>query len=142
MNIILDILEKYYIRKYNSRNEEFGYNLAEGGRTNRGYHHSEEYKKALSLKEKGRKMSPQCIEKMRIAHLGIPRTEEVKRKVSEARNLKIYQYDLNNNLVCEWKCAKEASLYFKCSRANINDKVRFKKLYKGFIFTYNKINNE
>jgi group I intron endonuclease len=40
--------EKYLIDKYQTQNPKYGYNLSSGGEVNRGYHHTEEYKKHLS----------------------------------------------------------------------------------------------
>ena len=45
-----DIKEKYYIKKYNTLNQDFGYNLKEGG-TNQ-YHHSKETLNKIRISNK------------------------------------------------------------------------------------------
>lgn len=44
--------EKYWIAKYHSNEDAFGYNKTDGGQTGFTYKHSEEYKKSLSLRIK------------------------------------------------------------------------------------------
>ena len=42
------------IKKYNTTNDNFGYNLAFGGNTTRGYKYTDEQRKKLSLSQKGK----------------------------------------------------------------------------------------
>lgn len=49
----LDYLEKYWIKFYDSRNKKHGYNLAEGGRVNRGYKLSQKTKLKMRDRTKG-----------------------------------------------------------------------------------------
>jgi group I intron endonuclease len=51
---------------------------------NKGRTRTEAHRKNLSLANKGKKPSPQTIEAVRKAHLGIPVSEETKRKMSES----------------------------------------------------------
>jgi group I intron endonuclease len=44
----VDEAEEFWIQFFQSRNREFGYNLAEGGKVNRGFKHSEEFKQEQS----------------------------------------------------------------------------------------------
>lgn len=70
--------EKYLISKYNTQSKECGYNLCAGGRTNLGYHHTEEYKKNLSKWMKGRykgKNNPSY---------GVPKTSDTREAISNA----------------------------------------------------------
>lgn len=46
-------LEMDLIEKYETQNPEKGYNLAEGGETNKGFHRTEEFKQKLSATKKG-----------------------------------------------------------------------------------------
>ena len=50
---ILDLLEEFYIKKYDSYTN--GYNMTFGGYTNRGFKYTEEQKKQMSLSRLGRK---------------------------------------------------------------------------------------
>ena len=58
----VDDRERYYIQLYNSFNKQFGYNLTSGGQTNKEL--SEDVRKIISEKRKGKKLSPEVIEKM------------------------------------------------------------------------------
>lgn len=64
--------EMYFIKKYNTK-RPFGYNLNDGGKGQSGFHHSDETKKKLSESHLGR-------------NKGIPRSEDVKRKISETKS--------------------------------------------------------
>jgi hypothetical protein len=70
-----DEREIYWIKHYNSRDLSVGYNIAEGGRVNRGFKVSEETRKLQSQKKKeyykhnvskslGMKRTPEQVEKM------------------------------------------------------------------------------
>lgn len=48
----VDDAERYFIKKYNSNDRKFGYNLMDGGNKNK--HHSEETKKLIGLYSKGK----------------------------------------------------------------------------------------
>lgn len=54
MNFDLNHLEQYWIKKLNSKNPEFGYNLTNGGEGIAGFKHSEESKKRMAEKATGR----------------------------------------------------------------------------------------
>ena len=62
--------EMYYINKLNTKKPN-GYNLNDGGKGQSGFHHSEESRRKMSSSQMG-------IRK------GIPRTEDVKKKISKA----------------------------------------------------------
>lgn len=68
LRVILDSLERYYIRKYNTFGKD-GYNATEGGQGKPGVHLSEETKKKIGL-----------------SHKGMTHSEETKRKISEAKS--------------------------------------------------------
>lgn len=46
-----DDAEEFWIQFFESKNRKFGYNLASGGRVNRGFKHSEEFKKQQSKRK-------------------------------------------------------------------------------------------
>lgn len=70
------------IAQYKSNNREFGYNIANGGKS-RGMV-SDETKKIISKIQKGKKQKPEVIEKRANSNRGKHRSEETKRKISEA----------------------------------------------------------
>jgi len=50
----------------------------------RGWKHTEEAKRKMSISQKGKKRSPEAIEKVRLSHIGKHLSEETKRKISES----------------------------------------------------------
>lgn len=84
--------EKCLIKAYASNNPKYGYNLSSGGEAGAaGIPWSEERRKALSDKFKGRKLSDEWKEKIRKAKTGTHASEETKKKLSEQK-----QGELNN----------------------------------------------
>lgn len=80
------------IAYYRSNEREFGYNKSIGGEINKGYHHSEEYKKALSERQKGKHCgkdnpfygkthSKEQREKWSKERKGVPLSEERRKKL-------------------------------------------------------------
>lgn len=98
----LNVLEIFYIKKYNSFGE-FGYNLNTGGNNalaseetkkrmsesgkgkNKGKKRSEETKRRISETNKGRKLSEKTKRRISEAQSGKKLSEEHKRKISEAQ---------------------------------------------------------
>lgn len=78
-------LEKYYISLYQSNNPNFGYNLTTGGDGTSGFHHSQESRNSMSIKHTGRKVPKDVVEKIASKNRGRRRTEETKKKMSEAK---------------------------------------------------------
>jgi group I intron endonuclease len=105
----LDEKEIFYIKKFNSTNRDFGYNICEGGRSYRvmiaennanfGKKMSEETKEKLRQKRKLQKMSDKEKERLRILFTGAnnPRygkklSQEQKDNMQEGRKIKgIYE---------------------------------------------------
>lgn len=73
------------IAQYKSTDSEYGYNIAIGGRTNKGVKRSEEYKRHLSERRKGKPLSEETKRKLSESLKGRVYSEETKRKMSEAR---------------------------------------------------------
>lgn len=80
---------------YHTNEKQYGYNLTTGGQGTRGYHHTDESKKVMRIKRLGSKgywtgkhLSGETKEKLSASHkgknFGIPRNEDVKRKISES----------------------------------------------------------
>ena len=87
------IKEKELIKKYNSTNQNFGYNISTGGDAPYGVVFTEERKEKISKAQKGRKHSaehiaklPQIWKKGHIAwNKGIPQTKETIEKIKATR---------------------------------------------------------
>ena len=73
-------LEVELIKKYNSTNHKYGYNLQSGGRNGT---HSDETKKKMSQWQIGKKLSDETKNKISKARTGQKDSEETRRKKSE-----------------------------------------------------------
>lgn len=111
-----NLLEKEFIKKYNSINPELGYNVSTGGNCN--YTHSEEWKKKQSLrlkkyykenpnwlteerrekfKEAGKyKRTEEWKKQVSIRRKGCKHSEETKKKISLINKKRIERGDENN----------------------------------------------
>lgn len=69
----LDKLEIFWIAFYKAQDKKFGYNLAEGGRVNRGFKKTKEQREKLSIALKGRKTW----------NKGVPMSDTLKQKLIE-----------------------------------------------------------
>ena len=148
------------IAKYKSNNYKYGYNIANGG-SHSGVH-SEETKKKISEKQKGRKawnkglktghLSDEHKEKIRQSELGKkkkPLSERQKQYLRELRlgthiskehkkaiSKQINQYDVLGNFIKKWDSIVEAQRTLKISHINrvLNGE---RKTVGGFIWKYN-----
>ncbi len=105
--------ERVLIEKLKSNSREYGYNLTRGGDGVLGYKHTEETKNLLKELNKKRDLSNFIY-----STLGVPLTEEHKRKISEACKIscknngkakKVMQYSLTGNFIRLWNSIVEAS---------------------------------
>jgi len=78
----MDNLEKELIKKYNTTNKNFGYNLESGGNKNKKL--SEETKKKISESLIGHYVSKETKNKISEAHKNKKLSEETKNKIKEA----------------------------------------------------------
>ena len=140
----LDELEKFYIEKYDSYNN--GYNMTLGGSGSNGCFQTEESKRKISEKEKGRKGSMLGRhlteeQKNKISNFAKTRTgeknpfygkthsEETKLKIGKANSIPILQLDLNENIITEFPSAKDAARSLGKPRADSE----IIKVCKGYI---------
>lgn len=92
-----NIIEDELIKKYNTMNSLYGYNMVSGGKNIRrrqevtdkiaekNRHPSKETLRKMSLASTGRKHSDEVIEKIRKSNTGKKRSEEAKKKMSIAK---------------------------------------------------------
>ena len=119
-------LEQKYINEYCSKYPN-GYNLSDGGPGTNGLKASDETKKKLSQKLGGLKRSEEFKEKISKSLTNNP-------KISK----KVYQYDLDGNLIKVWDSTKEVGRNgFDQSRvAELCRGSKRRKTHKGFIWKY------
>jgi len=82
--MILKGLEKYYIDKFDSKNN--GYNLTDGGDGTHGYSPTKEHRSKISKTTTGRKKSEETRKKISESKKGIPRSEETRKKLQGENN--------------------------------------------------------
>ena len=82
-NNILLALETAFIDFYESLSSQNGYNIMLFGTDRTGIKHTPETKLKMSNAAKGRILSEEHKEKLRLSHVGIPRSEETKKKISQ-----------------------------------------------------------
>ena len=120
----LDELEIFYIKKYNSYKD--GYNMTLGGSGSTGCFQTEESRKLISEKAKGRKgsmLGKHLTEEQRkkVSDFAKTRTgdknpffgkshsDEAKKRIGTANSIPIIQLDLDGNILNEFPSAKEAA---------------------------------
>lgn len=74
--------EKYWIRYFNSRNSNHGYNITEGGEGAGGWKHSPESRKKMSTAQTGKIRSPQHRMNISLGRIGLHHSVETVNKLS------------------------------------------------------------
>lgn len=116
-------IEKSLIKEYKTNNREFGYNKSTGGECSaEGVKRflSEETRRRISATQKGRKLSPETIEKRRLSVNGQKRSLETRKKMAErAKKMAVLMFDLANNMIAEYDSILEASAETNIAKQNI-----------------------
>lgn len=124
--INLEEREQYWIDFYQSCNRLFGYNLAcNAVNKNKGIKRSEEFKRNLSLRNKGKKLSKEHI-------------QQLKKDRTEKQGIKVLVYTKNLELVYKFESLSEASRITNISIGAIRKQCKkdIVKKPKTFIFKY------
>lgn len=97
-------LEQKYIDYYNSANRKFGYNI-DPQAASAGKHLSEETKQKISKANKGRKVLPEIIEKIRRSNIGKKKPKQSKKMKEKYKNgYKIPRFtDMSNEKQYQWR---------------------------------------
>lgn len=82
---IIDDREQYYLDYFNSTNNKIGYNTCPVSKTCRGVKHSDEVRKRMSESKKGKKMTEEHKEKLRLINTGRKRSPESIERTASAR---------------------------------------------------------
>ena len=139
-----------FIKCFDSTNHDKGYNIATGGEINCGYHLSDERKKHLSeinTKENHPQYnvpkSEETKRKISEARKGIKFTEEHRKKLSEAKkgrkahNRKpVKQYDLSMNFIKQWDSLEDVQNELHINKSNICRAIKYDRTAGGFKWTY------
>lgn len=132
----VDEREQFYIKLFNSMNKQFGYNLCSGGSFNKVL--SDETKKRISEKHKGKKLSKEAIEKLSKAVIQIDqKTLDVINRfasVQEAsRELGIDMSTISS--VCRRK-SSTAGGYYWCFEDDYDDSYVPRKIqWRGHVYS-------
>ena len=112
----------YYYKKIDK-----SYNLAAGGEGYTGLRHSDETKKQISEKNRGKKRSEETKKRMSEVMRGKPSwnkgktfSKETRKKMSESsKKVSVVQYDLEGNIIKIWDSISWASKALKIGPINI-----------------------
>lgn len=145
-DLILDDREQYWIKYYDSYNN--GYNATIGGRREKQIKYPEQFYEVKKLWEEGFGQK----EIVKITNLNVETVhnyliknnisdkeirERASNKISKAKSKPIIQFDLNMNIIKEWKSILQASQELNINRNGISNACNNKrKEYKGFIWRF------
>ena len=134
--------ERNLIKKYNSTNREYGYNIEKGGCLNKEV--SQETREKLRQNMLGKKLSDKTKQKMSEARKGEKcywygkhLSEETKRTLSEKKKKKVNQYSIDGKFIKTFNSMNEASKEYNVTPQNIYASCsRRRKTACGFIWRY------
>lgn len=135
LNIILNCLEKYFIKRYNSFNN--GYNCTLGGDGTINFKHSEETKNKLRNKI----VSKETRKKIGNARKDKPchrkLTEKWRKSVIEVKSIPINQFSKDGIFIKKWSSITEAARYYNLPKSCISRVCKDeRKSCGGFIWRY------
>lgn len=126
-------MEKTLIAQFNTQDSNVGYNMTAGGDGVVGYHHTDEYKRNLSLRTSGenhpnygKHLSDETREKIRQAQLGnknplgVVRSAETRERMSESKKKRVAAYSDDGELIKVFDSAKDAGEELGINRKNIS----------------------
>lgn len=119
---VAELVEIELIKKYDSTNSKYGYNVSTGGQTV-----SEETKEKLRKKLSGRKLTPEWNAKIRKAQTGLKRSKETKERIRNAVSVSVIC--LNNRKI--YKSLTEASKINNISLGHISACCNKKRIHAG-----------
>lgn len=141
----IDELETQIISKYNSADYNFGYNVLNEAKTMRGYKHTTESKKKISMANSGKNHSmwgkhhlEKTKEKIRIGNLGKKQSEKSKKKMSKIKQKPVIAFIKNSDkFIGTFESAKQASEKLNLWATSITAVLRNKyKSTGGYTFKY------
>lgn len=143
MKVILDTLEKYYIKRYKSNNPEFGYNLTEGGEGSLGYKHTAEAKIKMSNFQKGKTpwnlgvaMSEAQKQKLRLVN------RDYEKGANNCRAKAVIKYDLDKNVVARYDTLTDAAASIGKRASAIYYALNNGTIYNNYYWQYDERNQK
>lgn len=124
IDIVLDAVERFFIKKYDSTNPDKGYNLTTGGGGTRGYSYdfTEDHKKKISEALKGRTRDKEIFIK--------------KKATIAAKNHSILVFK-DNIQIGKYDTQLDAATALQINQGSISNVLKGKqKTAKGYIFRY------
>jgi group I intron endonuclease len=116
---LLDDKERFFISYYETKNQNYGYNMTDGGEGLLGYRYTEETKLKMSKSAKIRGFLP-----------------ETHKKAIESISIPVVQLGLEGNLIKRWNSAHETT-DFNFNGSNIGQCCKKQRVtHKGFIWLY------
>ena len=106
----------------------------------KGQKRTEVQKQKMSNSQKGKKQNKETIQKRVNKIKELNKNENHRRKFGKSLKKKVYQYDLEWNLVSEYDSVTEASIKLNVNRASICKAIKgvINKTCKGFYWSYTK----
>jgi group I intron endonuclease len=112
--------EKYYIRVWDTKNREFGYNMTSGGDGTPGYYPSEETRKKLSIARMKENLSEETLKRRSDGLRGRKFSEQHKRKIGDGNSKEISMYTKDGNFIRTFKSAIEAEIELNINHTHIS----------------------
>jgi group I intron endonuclease len=135
---LLDELEMVFINYYGTFGK--GYNANIGGGSNTGIKRSEETKKKLSDINKGKKISKEIIEKIRLKNIGKKRDDNFRLQLSLRKKGTVVSIETrqkqSNSAKNRPKISKETSIKLSMSRTGLKSVKADKTMYKFYHAKY------
>lgn len=133
--------ENYFILLFRSYIKEYGYNLTLGGDGNTKYNHEAIVKDYLSGMSKTNILNKYGCSSATYGRIlkenGIDGKERIKRSAGQYNVMAVLQYDLQNNLIAEFKSLSEAERKTGVYSQNIGRVCKgIRKTAGGFIWKY------
>lgn len=131
LKFLLDIMERYFIKKYNSTNKDKGYNLTTGGES--VYNLSEDVRYRLGVGNRGKNRTDEIKEK--ISTTLKAKYESGERIVHNKRAISMYK---NGVYIKDFDSVDAARLELNIAYTSITNilKGRAKKTRQGYTFIY------
>jgi group I intron endonuclease len=131
--------EQYYISKYNSIQDEFGYNMTEGGDGTFGRQHTEETKDKIRQKALGREITETT--RLKLSEAGKVVTDARKAywesgQIGSTRKKAVLQYTKEGNFIQEFSGVNEASRLTGIHTTTLSNALKRKNITESKVNPY------